>query len=95
MLKVLFGIYRDAGGFYFIVGTPYVYVAATLTYILLDRTYTSDWASLALGIFPSLIGFSLATFAIVLALFGSENLAKLAARRNGHKVSPLETETYW
>lgn len=89
MLKVLFGIYRDAGGFYFIVGTPYVYVAVALTYVLLDRSYTSDWASLALSIFPSLIGFSLATFAIVLALFGSDNLAKLAAKRNGQKVSPL------
>jgi len=89
LLKVLFGIYKDAGGFYFVVGTPYLYVAVALTYVLFDRSYASDWASLALGIFPSLIGFSLATFAIVLALFGSENLAKLATKRNGQKVSPL------
>lgn len=44
---------------------------------------------MALGMFPSLIGFFLATFAIVLALFGSENLAKLASKRDGQKISPL------
>lgn len=89
MLKVLFGIYKDAGGLFYVIGTPYVYLAAILTYFLFDRSYTSDWPALALGIFPSLVGFSLATFAIVLALFGSENLAKLAAKRDGQKVSPL------
>ncbi len=89
MLKVLYGIYRDAGGWLFIIGTPYIYLAAIFTYLLFDRSYQSDWPALALGMFPSLVGFSLATFAIVLALFGSENLSKLAAVREGQKVSPI------
>lgn len=89
MLRVLWGIYRDAGGLFFVVGTPYIYFSAILTYLLFDRSYTSDWPALALGIFPSLVGFSLATFAIVLALFGSNNLEKLATKRDGQKVSPL------
>lgn len=89
MFKVLFGIYRDAGGLIFVVGTPYIYLAGLLTYLLWDRTYQTDWPSMAIGIFPSLVGFSLATFAIVLALFGSENLAKLAAKKEGKRVSAL------
>lgn len=89
MFKIILGIYRDAGGFKFVFGTAYLYVAIILSVILIDRNFQVDWPTMALGIFPSLIGFFLATFAIVLALFGSENLAKLATKRDGQRVSPL------
>lgn len=89
MLRVLFQIYRDAGGLRFVFGTGYLYSAALLYAVLLDRTFQVDWPAMAMGIFPSLLGFFLATFAIVLALFGSENLAKLAAKKEGQKVSSL------
>lgn len=82
-------MYKDAGGFKFVFGTIYLYLAIFLSFIFFDRSYQSSWPETAINIFPSLVGFSLATFAIVLAIFGSENIAKLATKKDGQKVSPL------
>ncbi len=93
MLGTLVSLYRDAGGAKFVFATPYLYFAALLTFLFLDRDFEEGWMELAQAMFPSLIGFSLATFAIVLALFGAENLSKLAKKKENAETSPLSKLT--
>lgn len=78
MIKIVLKMYIDCGGARFIFGTPYFYLAAALAMLLADPTRKMDWASYAVGMFPSILGFSLATFAIVLAILGESRLAKLS-----------------
>ena len=93
MFGVLFQIYRDAGGFRFVLATPYIYLALALCFLLYDRSQSTDWSMIAISVFPSLIGFSLATFAIVLALFGAERLQILSTPRQGQSASPISKLT--
>lgn len=36
MFKIVLGIYKDAGGFRFVFGTAYLYIAIILAFVLLD-----------------------------------------------------------
>lgn len=89
MIKALIRMYAEAGGWKFAFGTPYIYISAFLTFLFYDWSGHNNWADLAIGMFPSLVGFSLASFAIVLALFGADRLAKLSIPRVPGQVSPL------
>lgn len=93
MIRTLFGLYKDAGGAKFVFATPYLYAAMIFTFVFLDREFDSNWMEQARAMFPSLIGFSLATFAIVLALFGADNLSKLAKKNETSGTSPLSKLT--
>lgn len=88
MLKIYYSIYRDAGGLAFFCASPYLYVSVAISFLIVDRSLQSEWYEQVLGMFPSLIGFSLAAFAIVIAILGA-TLDLLIKPTEGETVSPL------
>lgn len=87
MVQIILKMYFDCGGLGYVFRTPYIYLAALLTLLLADPSRDADWASLTIGMFPSILGFSLATFAIVLAILGENRVAKLSISRNSRPSS--------
>jgi len=97
----MFDQYRDAceifarywqayGGFRALAASPYSHIALILTVSLYPLWITGQWVDMALSIIPSLLGFSLGAFAMLISVGDDLFRSALAGRRpnqTGH--SPL------
>lgn len=79
--KSLFGIlyvyWKVYGGFRAIVGSPYFHIAVVTAAIAYPLWICgNDWTNITLGALPSVLGFSIGAFAIILS-FGQDSLDRL------------------
>jgi hypothetical protein len=79
------------GGWPALVGSPYLMVSLVLTLVAADYWLTYEWWDQALAVLPSVLGFTLGGFAILIS-FGDDKFKALIAGRDpedGGQRSPF------
>ncbi|WP_288396517.1 hypothetical protein [uncultured Acinetobacter sp.] len=80
MFKSLKDYWKIYGGFKAIIKSDYFWIAVFFTLISYSTWLTPDWQSKFLGVIPSLLGFSLAGYAVWLTM-GDQNLKKILSKK--------------
>lgn len=78
-LQKSFSIYWAAyGGWHEFFRSPYVHISALITvFVLLNAETLSDWRSIALSAIPSMLGFTLGGYALLIGFSDKEFVKKL------------------
>ncbi|WP_395369464.1 hypothetical protein [Komagataeibacter diospyri] len=84
-LKLLYGAY---GGWSSFFASPYPYVSSVLTCASWNSLQDGSWASVTSSIMPSITGFSIASFAIIISVSDERSRRALMIKRRGD-YSPL------
>lgn len=78
------------GGWMAVLGSPLFALSVLLTGLSYGRWLREDWTSLSLSLLPSLLGFSLGTYAILFSLITSRVKGAMRAVKDDRKISALE-----
>ncbi|WP_421704518.1 hypothetical protein [Aliiroseovarius sp.] len=90
MFENLRKLYRHYGGSTAVLTSWYFWVAFILSSLSYSSIVDASWSEVALGVLPSLTGFTIAAFAIIFAILDADLLKKLmGADENGY--SPIST----
>lgn len=88
MLKEILNLYRAYGGISAIVVSPYLWIAVVFSAAVKNLGNAFLWKDFAIGTIPSLAGFTIAAFAIFLAVLSDGQRSALLKIRSGN-FSPL------
>ncbi|MGR9141468.1 hypothetical protein ACU8MP_03705 [Rhizobium leguminosarum] len=83
--------FRAYGGFSGVVGSPFLGIAIIITSLSYSNWLTPNWVEKVETLIPSLLGFSLGTYAILFSIVGSRLKGALRKIQAPHGVSYLET----
>jgi len=87
MIENLVKLYRVYGGPTAFFRSAYLWTAVFLCFVTRDSLKNGAWAETVLDYMPSLSGFTIAAFAIVLAVFRPQEMRALSG--SGDTASPL------
>lgn len=82
--------FRAYGGWSGVVGSPLFLASFAIAVVSYRQWLNPDWTETAYGLLPSLLGFSLGTYAILFSLITARLKGALRAVKNGAAVSALE-----
>lgn len=88
MWKNLKILYNSYGSFTEILKSPYFLISVIITVLSCKADIDSTWASTATSIMPSITGFSIASFAIILSV-SDDATRKVLLKKEGSEASPL------
>jgi hypothetical protein len=77
------------GGLPYVLGSPFCHAALLLTLLCGPFWWSGDWWEKSFAILPSLLGFSIAAFALLLAVGDDKFKAALGKERKGGAASTL------
>lgn len=77
MFENLIKLYQHYGGIKAVIKSSYFWVAVFFSALSYKSIFDFSWVDITLGVMPSLTGFTIAAFAIILAILDMEMLKKL------------------
>ncbi|WP_338560149.1 hypothetical protein [Acinetobacter sp. KS-LM10] len=86
MLNSFRDYWTSYGGFKAIFQSSYFWIALFITAISFTTWLKNDWHTIFIGVFPSLLGFSLAGYAIWLTL-GDQRLKEILIKKKVNNIS--------
>lgn len=87
--RILAGALKDYGGWTATAGSPFFWTAAVVAAISYRAWVSGSWANSTLEIIPSLLGFSLGTYALLFSLMSNRLKIALRAISNKRGISYL------
>ncbi|MER9236602.1 hypothetical protein NKI56_32080 [Mesorhizobium sp. M0622] len=87
--KWIAGYFRTYGGWTAVAQSPLFQIAFIITALNYTKWFHEDWVELALTLLPTLLGFSLGTYAILFSLLGDKLKEALSAARDKNGTSRL------
>lgn len=88
MFENLRYLYKHYGGLWAVASSSYFWIAIFFTLLSYPAIGTISWAKVALSIFPSLAGFTIAAFAIIFAIL-DESMLKALMKSDDEGKSPI------
>lgn len=83
MMRGFRTLYTSYGGLPVLVSSPYFWAAIIFSLLVTAFPSHVSWAEIALSTLPSLIGFGIASFAILFAILSPEQVKVLLKRKGG------------
>jgi hypothetical protein len=84
------GYFRSYGGWKSVLGSPLFLAAFVITSVSYRHWLTPDWTDTAYSLLPSLLGFSLGTYALLFSLITARVKGAMRAVKNDEAISLLE-----
>ncbi|WP_435014311.1 hypothetical protein [Xanthomonas arboricola] len=86
--KMLSQIWGSYGKLRALISSPFLHISIVLTLMSLGAWWSKDWWGVGMSVIPGLLGFSVATFAVFVAI-GDEKFRSSIARGGVPKVNAL------
>lgn len=78
------------GGWGSVLGSPLFFLSLVITAASYSQWWGEDWTDLSLSLLPSLLGFSLGTYAILFSLITARVKGAMRAVKDDREISALE-----
>lgn len=88
--KIISKYWESYGGFRALTSSPYLHFAILISFLNYGMSINGSWSQKVLSIFPNLLGFSLAGYAILLAV-SNEDFLRLLTKSSNKPLSSMSS----
>lgn len=89
VVSIFLYYWRNYGGFKALLTSCYFWAAVLVSIVMFGAWKNTSWSDWSIGILPSMMGFSLGSYAVLLA-FGNDKFLKIAAVAKTERCSAYE-----
>jgi hypothetical protein len=89
LFKILRGYWSDYGGWKEFIRSPFLHLSIFMTFLYAINLIDLDWRAFVIGSLPTILGFSLAAYAITFSLMGSALHRALSTKIDKRSGLPL------